>query len=218
MLTRKQHDLLLFIDKTVKENGVAPSFEEMMHAIGLKSKSGVDRLVKALVERGFLKRIKNRARAIEVCRLPNDQTDTIKTKTAGMLSGFAESLTIPLYGKIAAGTPISAITDVSWHISPPADMISRGRDYYALLIDGDSMVEAGINDGDTVVIERTETANNGDIVVALIDQEEATLKRFAKRSNNIVELHPENRHHAVQTYSADRVRIQGKLAGLIRQY
>ncbi len=213
MLTPRQHDLLLYIDKTLRKNGVAPSFEEMMHAVGLKSKSGVHRLVNALVERGFLNRLENRARALEVARLPQELKTPQNTPT-----GVAQAFTIPLYGKIAAGTPISAIADVSWHITPPADMISRGRDYYALLIDGDSMIEAGINDGDTVVIERTSSASNGDIVVALIDQEEATLKRFAKRSNNIIELRPENRQHTVQTYSADRVEIQGRLAGLIRQY
>ena len=213
MLTRKQHDLLIFIDKTIRENGISPSFEEMMHAVGLKSKSGVHRLVNALVERGFLKRLENRARALEVCRMP----DELKPANNGDKTG-EDTPTIPLYGKIAAGTPIAAITDVSWHITPPADMLSRGRDYYALMIDGDSMVEAGIMDGDTVVIERTSTANNGEIVVALIDHEEATLKRFSKRSNNVVELHPENRSHSVQTYSADRITIQGRLAGLIRQY
>lgn len=211
MLTQKQHDLLLFIDKTLRQDGVAPSFEEMMHAVGLKSKSGVHRLVNALVERGFLKRIENRARALEVCRLPEE------LNVSSHSNDDTNPATIPLYGKIAAGTPIAAITDVSWHITPPADMISRGRDYYALLIDGDSMVEAGICDGDTVVIERTETANNGEIVVALIDDEEATLKRFTKRAN-IVELHPENSSHLMQQYSAERVKIQGRLAGLIRQY
>lgn len=215
MLTRKQHDLLIFIDQTLRENGVAPSFEEMMHAVGLKSKSGVHRLVNALVERGFLKRLENRARALEVCRMPEELN---VASNDGAVASANEPVTIPLYGKIAAGTPIAAITDVSWHITPPADMLSRGRDYYALMIDGDSMVEAGICDGDTVIIERTQTASNGEIVVALIDQEEATLKRFSKRSNNVVELHPENRKHSVQTYSAERITIQGRLAGLIRQY
>ena len=211
MLTPRQHDLLLFIDETLKNKGISPSFEEMMHAVGLKSKSGVDRLVKGLVERGFVKRLPNRARALEVVRLPDEIGSQVPANNIGAAP------TIPLYGKIAAGTPISAIADVSWHISPPADMITRGKDYYALTIDGESMVGAGINDGDTVVIERTSTAHNGDIVVALIDKEEATLKRFEKRTNRI-ELHPENPTHAVQTYTPDRVEIQGRLAGLIRQY
>lgn len=240
MLTRKQHDLLIYIHEHLVQDDVAPSFDEMKDALNLKSKSGIHRLINALVERGFLERLPNRARALLVKKLPAnyapkdfDHSDLAQRIRAGHSSGSVQSvsfqapqpseshansniMSVPLLGKIAAGTPIEAIRDEGRTIDVPSSMLSKGE-HYALTIEGDSMVEAGIQDNDTVVIQRTETAQNGDIIVALIDQQEATLKRFRRRGEHI-DLIPENRTYEVRTYEASRVQVQGKLAGLYREY
>jgi repressor LexA len=229
MLTRKQHELLLFLHAHLSDNGVSPSFDEMKEALGLKSKSGIHRLITGLEERGFIRRLAHRARAIEVVRLPED--------LAGK-SGFApnvidgglrrpglagarvavdsEAVSLPLYGRIAAGTPIEALRDHSAFVDVPADLLGRGE-HYALEVDGDSMVEAGILDGDTVVIERSEQAENGAIVVALVDDAEVTLKRFRRRGGAIA-LEPANRNYEPRLFPPDRVRVQGRLIGLMRRY
>ena len=232
MLTRKQLELLRFIHTREKESGVPPSFDEMKEALDLRSKSGIHRLITALEERGFIRRLPNRARAIEVVRLP----ESVSQATAGRTRGFTPSviegnlgrmrppseedgnrpIVIPLMGRIAAGTPIEAIQTRSATISMPPDMLSAG-DHFALEVRGDSMVDAGILDGDTVLIRKTENADTGDIVVALIDEEEATLKRFRRRGASIA-LEPANSQHEVRILPPNRVRIQGKLVGLFRRY
>lgn len=230
MLTQKQKDLLIFIHERLAHGAIAPSFDEMKDALGLKSKSGIHRLIGALVERGFLERLPNKARALEVRRLPEgyipDETDhTEVAQKARMLQDntsdahvFDVSMiaSIPLCGKIAAGSPIEALESRDTLLDVPASMIGKG-DYYALTIEGDSMVEAGIQDNDVVVIKKTAQVNNGDIVVALIDGQEATLKRIRKRGSH-VDLIPENRNYEIRTYEQDRVQVQGKLSGLVRQY
>jgi len=220
MLTKKQHTLLMLIHERLKENGVAPSFEEMKVALELKSKSGIHRLINALEERGFIRRLPNRARALEVIKLPEDE-DTrdgnIFKPEFGNRSAGAEpnTIEIPLHGKIAAGTPIEALEQYE-NIGVPAHMLGTGS-YYALDVDGDSMLEAGILDGDRVVIERCDNANSGSIVVALVDEEEATLKTLQKRGPDIA-LEPSNSAFETQVYPTNRVRIQGRLVGLLRQY
>lgn len=226
MLTAKQQQLLLFIDGRLKSGGVSPSFDEMKDALGLKSKSGVHRLISALEERGFIKRMANRARALEVVKLPDGagddtsvhaETDSnVITADFGGASIPANMLEIPMHGKIAAGTPIEALENADSHISIPASMAGRG-DCYALEISGDSMIELGIMDGDTVIIESGQTARNGEVVVALVDREEATLKTL-QRDGATIQLIPANASHQTQSYSADRVRVQGRLVGLVRQY
>ena len=217
MLTPKQYKLLMFINKTLKENGCCPSFDEMKDALGLKSKSGIHALIDALVERNFIRKLPHKARALEVLRLPKLKPSSIiaeeKAKEAALAGSTVE---IPLYGKIAAGTPIEAIANETEKINIPLNMI-RGGEYYALTIEGDSMIDAGIMDGDTVVIKKSNTAHNGDIVVALVDGHEATLKQIKKEGGDIL-LIPKNSAYETRRLSADRVRIQGILSSLIRTY
>ena len=220
MLTKKQHTWLMLIHDGLKEDGVAPSFEEMKVALELKSKSGIHRLINALEERGFIRRLPNRARALEIIKLPEDEdteSASIFKPDFGNRSQEVDpnTIEIPLHGKIAAGTPIEALEHYE-NIGVPAGMLGAGS-YYALDVDGDSMMEAGILDGDRVVIERCEHANNGQIVVALVDEEEATLKTLQKRGPDVA-LEPSNQDFETQVYPANRVRIQGRLIGLLRQY
>jgi len=223
MLTKKQHDLLMFIHERLQETGVAPSFDEMKDALNLKSKSGIHRLIGALEERGFLRRLANKARALEVVRLPEDEsssatgasTNVFKPEFGTAAETDPATVDIPLHGKIAAGTPIEALEQYE-NIKIPMDMIGAGS-HYALEIDGESMIEAGILDGDTVIIQRCDSAENGAIVVALVDEEEATLKTLFKKGPDI-SLEPANRDFETQTYPANRVRIQGRLTGLLRKY
>ncbi len=217
MLTEKQYKLLMFINKVLKETGCSPSFEEMKDAVGLKSKSGIHALIEALVEREFIKKLPHKARALEVIRLPKFKPKAIieeeKKREIALQNSAAQ---IPLYGKIAAGTPIEAIANESEHISVPFEMVDRGQ-FYALTIEGESMIEGGIFDGDTVIIKRAETANNGDIVVALVDDSEATLKVFRKEGSEIL-LIPMNENYQTRRLPASRVKIQGILSGLMRTY
>ena len=213
MLTAKQKQLLDFLKTYQEANEHAPSFDEMKDAIGLKSKSGIHRLVSALEERGHIRRLANRARAIEI--LSDSPAPTMDNVIQADFSNSG-STTLPLLGQIAAGTPIEALSDQSRFLDVPASMIGGGE-HFALEIVGDSMVEAGIHDGDTVVIKKTDIANHGDIVVALIEEHEATLKTLRKESGRIG-LEPANRHYQTRYFSSDAVRIQGKLAGLIRRY
>ncbi|MBN8996969.1 MAG: transcriptional repressor LexA [Rhizobiales bacterium] len=235
MLTRKQHELLMFIHERLKEAGVPPSFDEMKDALDLRSKSGIHRLIKALEERGFIKRLPNRARAIEVVRMPESMTPA--APPAPRARGFSpsviegslgrvrpvaegESLTepvvVPMMGRIAAGVPIDAIQNHSHSIPIPPDMLSPGE-HFALEVRGDSMIEAGILDGDTVLIRRGDSADTGDIVVALVDEEEATLKRIRKKGASIA-LEAANPAYETRIFGPDRVRIQGRLVGLLRRY
>ena len=233
MLTRKQYDLLHFIHGRLQKDGVPPSFDEMKDALDLRSKSGIHRLITALEERGFIKRLPNRARAIEVIRLPESMQPTLQPNR---VRGFAPSVIegnlgrvrtgsedesgrpvpVPVMGRIAAGTPIEAIQSKSHVINVPPDLLSTGE-HFALEVRGDSMIEAGILEGDTVLIKRTEAADTGDIVVALIDDEEATLKRFRRRGASIA-LEPANTAYEVRILPPTRVRIQGKMIGLFRKY
>lgn len=218
MLTPKQQQLFDFIDKRVTETGISPSFDEMREAVGLKSKSGIHRLVQSLTERGFVRQLKNKARALEVVRRPvEDALTNVKDTIKNFSETISQTLDLPILGKIAAGTPIEAIGAVQSYIPVPVNMLSKHQDYYALTVEGDSMMDAGICDGDQVIIQRTNRANNGDIVVALVDRAEATLKRMYQQGS-VVELRPENRTYNVQRYAADRVEIQGVLAGLMRWY
>ncbi|MGE3771145.1 MAG: transcriptional repressor LexA [Bdellovibrionales bacterium] len=213
MLTNQQQQLLEFLQKRLEETGVCPSFDEMREALDLKSKSGIHRLITALEERGFIRRLENRARAIEIRKLPVAAVQpkvAIKHVPEGMVS-------LPLCGRIAAGLPIEALQNPRDEVEVPANMLGRGGDHYALEVAGDSMIEAGIMDGDTVLIRRTQQADNGQIVVALIDDETATLKRLQKRGKQIV-LESANSNYAPQVYDARRVQIQGKLVSLLRQY
>ena len=225
MLTAKQRDLLNFLKRYQDEFDHAPSFDEMKDAIGLKSKSGIHRLVSALEERGHIRRLANRARAIEIIETPTASDDTSQNKAEmdnivqasfGANHNQVASLSLPLLGQIAAGTPIEALSDHSRFLDVPASMLGTGE-HFALEIVGDSMVEAGIHDGDTVVIKKTAVANHGDIVVALIDEHEATLKTLRKEEGRIG-LEPANRHYQTRYFSSNAVSIQGKLAGLIRNY
>jgi repressor LexA len=240
MLTRKQHELLLFIHERLGQGGVSPSFDEMKDALGLKSKSGIHRLITGLEERGFIRRLPHRARALEVLRLP-EGLDAARSRTAAkpkfqpnVIKGdfaFAgrdtappaptpaaanETVQLPLYGRIAAGTPIEALRDNSAFVDIPASMLTSG-DHYALEVSGDSMIEAGILDHDTIVIQRCDSAENGTIVVALVDEGEVTLKRL-RRKGNTVALEPANAAYETRIFGADRVRVQGKLVGLVRKY
>ncbi len=227
MLTRKQKDLLLFIHERMQQGDVAPSFEEMKEALGLKSKSGIHRLISALVERGYLERLPHRARALEVRKLPegmktapNDNSLAAKTTRAieNVKSAVAAQFdVIPLRGRIAAGTAIEAISHDGDNIDVPQSMLGRGGEHYALTVAGDSMIKAGINDGDTVIIRNTNTAENGTIVVALIDDSEVTLKRF-RRSGSMIILEPENDAYEPRVLEPERVKIQGKLVSLMRTY
>lgn len=240
MLTRKQYELLMYIDKSLKEDGVSPSFDEMKEALGLKSKSGIHRLITGLEERGFIRRLAHRARALEVLKLPENSAlpkgAAPKAETPAPafkpqviegefhLSGAhiaaaaeeAESVQLPLYGRIAAGTPIEALRDPDNFIDVPAALLTGG-DHYALEVDGDSMVEAGILDGDTVIIKQTDTAENGAIVVAFIDDGEVTLKRLRRKGHSIA-LEPANAAYETRIFGPDRVKVQGVLKALYRNY
>jgi repressor LexA len=222
MLTRKQHELLLFINERLAESGVSPSFEEMKDALELKSKSGVHRLISALEERQFIRRLPNRARALEVVRMPETAVKAAppvpapaRPSPAVPVAANENVLEIPLHGRIAAGAPIEALEGQA-SLSVPAALLGPGE-HYALEVAGDSMVEAGILDGDFALIRRAETARDGQIVVALIDEGEATLKYF-RREGAMVRLDPANRSYDPQRYAPDRVRVQGCLAGLLRRY
>jgi repressor LexA len=229
MLTQKQKELLLLIHERMATGDVAPSFEEMKESLGLKSKSGIHRLINALVERGYLERLPHRARALQVRKLPegyrpdgSDMSDAaVRTRNvnatyvdAGRFAPANES--IPLYGKIAAGTPIEAIRDEVNTIEVPPSLLSKGE-HYALEVEGDSMIKAGINDGDTVIIRKSDRANNGDIVVALVDGEEVTLKRYRRAGNKII-LEPENDEYEPRVLEPERVQVQGHLVSLMRTY
>ena len=233
MLTRKQHELLMFIHERLKESGIPPSFDEMKDALDLRSKSGIHRLIKALEERGFIRRLPNRARALDVVRLPESSVPSVGAQRArgfspsvieGSLgkakaipdSEAGEPVAIPVMGRIAAGTPISAIQTHSHSIMVPPDLLSSGE-HFALEIRGDSMIEAGILDGDTVLIRKGNTAETGDIVVALIDDEEATLKRLRRKGGSIA-LEAANPAYETRIFRPDRVQIQGRLVGLMRRY
>lgn len=229
MLTRKQHELLRFIHERVKESGVPPSFDEMKEALDLKSKSGIHRLITALEERGFIRRLPNRARALEVIKLPDQGPTTRGRFSPSVIEGSlgrirpaaqeddsAATVMVPVMGRIAAGVPIEAIQTRTNTVALPPDMIGKG-DHYALEVRGDSMIEAGILDGDLVIIRKSDLADTGDIVVALIDDEEATLKRLRKRGTSIA-LEAANPNFETRVLGPDRVRIQGKLVGLMRRY
>lgn len=216
MLTAKQRELLLFIDGRLKEDGVSPSFDEMREALDLKSKSGVHRLISALEERGFIRRLPNRARALEVVKLPETKAPASATPIRPVSPAPAnDAMEIPLHGRIAAGTPIEALQGTET-FAVPAALLGPGE-HYALEVSGDSMVDEGILDGDFALIRKIDTAHDGEIVVALIDNEEATLKTF-RREGNMIRLDPANRQYEPQRYDPRRVQIQGRLAGLIRRY
>lgn len=243
MLTRKQHELLLYIHKHLGEHGVSPSFDEMKEALNLKSKSGIHRLISGLEERGFIRRLPHRARALEVLRLPGDPSPQSGTAGEGSHAGTgqtqpsagsnvvqanfrapavpepeadAQSLHLPLFGRIAAGTPIEALRDESAFVEIPPSMVGDGE-HYCLEVEGDSMIEAGIYDGDTVVIRRGEHAEPGSVVVALVDGEEATLKRIRRRGYSIA-LEPANAAYETRIYPPERVKVQGRLVALLRRY
>ena len=233
MLTRKQHELLMFINERLSSSGVSPSFDEMKDALGLKSKSGIHRLITGLEERGFIRRLPHRARALEVLRLPDDTTSNASIakarggfspqviqggigKGASVVAASGEVIELPMLGKIAAGTPIEALSESTRQIGVPGAMIGQGE-YYCLEVEGDSMVEAGILDGDTVVIRRSDIAENGKIVVALVEGYEVTLKRLRRR-NNSVALEPANASYETRIFGPDQVQIQGELVGLLRNY
>lgn len=211
MLTAKQRELLLFIDARLKDGGISPSFDEMREALDLKSKSGVHRLISALEERGFIRRLPNRARALEVVKLPEVRTATVTP----LRPAANDTLEIPLHGRIAAGTPIEALQGTEC-FPVPAALLGPGE-HYALEVSGDSMVDEGILDGDFALIRKVDTASDGEIVVALVNNEEATLKTF-RHEGNMIRLDPANRLYEPQRYRPDQVQIQGRLAGLIRRY
>lgn len=223
MLTRKQLDLLQFIHKRVQKDGVPPSFDEMKEALDLRSKSGIHRLITALEERGYIRRLAHRARAMEIIRLP-DSMEGGGFKPAVVEGGRAEpsvavteAMDIPVMGRIAAGTPIEAIQQVSHTVAVPTALMARSGEHYALEVRGDSMIDAGINNGDIVVIRQQIDADNGDIVVALVEDQEATLKRLRKRGNAVA-LEAANPAYETRVYRDDQVKVQGKLVGLIRSY
>jgi repressor LexA len=240
MLTRKQYELLVYIDKHLKQTGFSPSFEEMKDALNLKSKSGIHRLISALEERGFLGRRRHRARALEVLRMPENLSaaraatgtaaeepgqsfspNVIRGDFTSRIAGVraasdATAIQLPLYGRIAAGMPIEALRDPTSYVDMPVHVLGTGE-HYALEVAGDSMVEAGILDGDTAIIRRDEGAENGQIVVALVDESEVTLKRLRKRGNSIA-LEPCNARHETRIFPADRVKVQGRLVALLRRY
>ena len=232
MLTKKQLDLLAFIQKRVQRDGVPPSFDEMKVALSLRSKSGIHRLITALEERGFIRRLAHRARAIEIVRLPESlggepgpgfqprviEGDRPSAPPPGNSHPVhIHAIELPVMGRIAAGVPIEAISQVSHKVAVPEQMVSATGEHYALEVKGDSMIDAGINDGDVVVIRETEVAENGDIVVALIEDQEATLKRFLRRGNAIA-LEAANPAYETRVYPEDQVKVQGRLVGLIRTY
>jgi repressor LexA len=234
MLTSKQKELLMFIHERLKETGIPPSFDEMKEALDLKSKSGIHRLITALEERGFVRRLPHRARAMEIVRLPDSMPQAL---TAGRSRGFSpsviegslgrvpqvaegeslpQSVSVPVMGRIAAGVPIEAIQTRLNTIEVPPELLTKGE-HFALEVKGDSMIDAGILEGDTIIVRRCEDANNGDIVVALVDEEEATLKRLRRRGDSIA-LEAANPAYETRIFGPDRVRVQGRLVGLIRRY
>jgi repressor LexA len=237
MLTKKQHELLMYINQRLAASGVAPSFDEMKDALNLRSKSGIHRLISGLEERGFIRRLAHRARALEVIKLPEESAASsgvfggvergrfsptvIRGDFAGALPGTpvaadSAAVDLPLYGRIAAGTPIEALRDQNNSVGVPGSLVGRGE-HYALEVAGDSMVDAGILDGDTVIIQRCDTAENGAIVVALLDNIEATLKRLRRRGASIA-LEPANQAYETRIFGPDRVKVQGRLVGLLRRY
>jgi len=229
MLTRKQHELLMFIQERIKETGVSPSFDEMKDALDLASKSGIHRLITALEERGFLRRLPHRARALEVVKLPDQAAmgrqrqpfvpqivEGSRQSAPPALTSANDACDLPVLGRIAAGTPIEAIQHERDRIAVPSDMVSSGE-HFVLEVQGDSMIEAGILDGDFVVIKRCDTANSGEIVVALVMGEEATLKRLRKKAGSIA-LEAANPRYQTRVFGPDQVEVQGKLVGLIRRY
>ncbi|PPR61849.1 MAG: LexA repressor [Alphaproteobacteria bacterium MarineAlpha4_Bin2] len=235
MLTRKQHQLLMYIHEMMETQGVSPSFDEMKDALKLKSKSGIHRLIMGLEERGFLRRLPHRARALEILRLPDNVNPVERTRPGfaprlvgvtrpeePMLAEFpivatmTQTFNLPLYGRIAAGTPIEALRDETSTIEVPHGFVGLGE-HYALEVEGDSMVDAGIHDGDHVIILRCSDAENGAIVVALVDQEEVTLKRLRRKGASIA-LEPANKSYETRIFGPDRVRVQGRLVGLLRKY
>jgi len=235
MLTRKQHELLMFIHQRMKESGIPPSFDEMKDALDLASKSGIHRLITALEERGFIRRLANRARALEVIRLPDSMAPGLNASrkfTPGVIEGGRSGekrqpaasndhasgggISVPVMGRIAAGVPIDAIQHQTHSVTVPPDMITGGE-HYALEVKGDSMIEAGIFEGDTVIIRHADTATPGEIVVALVDGEEATLKRLRRKGDSIA-LEAANPAYETRIFGPDRVKVQGKLVGLIRRY
>jgi repressor LexA len=242
MLTRKQHELLMFIHERMKESGIPPSFDEMKDALDLRSKSGIHRLITALEERGFIRRLPNRARALEVIKLPDSMNPSLGGRKSrfepSVIEGnlgrvaappprpapsssmpgadYGRPISIPVMGRIAAGTPIEAIQSHSHTINVPPEMLGAGE-HFALEVRGDSMIEAGIFDGDTVLIRKQDTAGTGEIIVALVDDEEATLKRLRKRGNSIA-LEAANPAYETRIFGPDRVKVQGRLVGLLRKY
>ena len=234
MLTKKQRELLLYINQRLTATGISPSFDEMKDALSLKSKSGIHRLVSGLEERGFIRRLPHRARALEVVKLPEESAagvanersrfspTVIRGDFTGSLPGApvapdVAAVDLPLYGRIAAGTPIEALRDQSTTVGVPADMLARGSEHYALEVAGDSMIDAGILDGDTVIIQRSDTAENGAVVVALVDNEEVTLKRLRRRGASIA-LEPANKAYETRIFGPDRVKVQGRLVALMRRF
>ena len=219
MLTAKQHELLLFINRRLEDSGISPSFEEMKEALDLKSKSGVHRLISALEERGFIRRLPNRARALEVVKMPenvaNDPVAKVTTPPASQPEAANDVIEIPLHGRIAAGVPIEALED-SQTLPVPAALLGSGE-HYALEVSGDSMIEAGIFDGDFALVKKSDTARDGDIVVALVNGEEATLK-YLFHDGGKIRLDPANSSYDAQVYADSQVEVQGKLAGLLRRY
>ncbi len=225
MLTQKQKDLLMFIHQRISEKGVSPSFEEMKEALNLKSKSGIHRLITALEERGFIKRLAHRARALEIVKLPESVVpDAVPDRTSGNVTMLKKQngaqqagTSVPLMGRIAAGVPISAIQEKSHSVIVPPEMVSKGE-HFALEVQGDSMINAGILDGDTVIIHKTGSAENGDIVVAyIVEEEEATLKKLRRKGNRIA-LEAANPAYETRIYGPDQVVVQGRLIGLMRNY
>lgn len=229
MLTAKQHELLVFINRRLEGTGISPSYDEMKEAVGLRSKSGVHRLVKALEERGFLHRLPHRARALEALKLPHEaggsrragfRPNVVRGDFAGAARRGADeaagALSLPLYGRIAAGTPIEALRDTERRVDVPGALIGKGE-HYALEVEGDSMKDAGILDGDIAVVARAETAESGQIVVALIDDHEATLKRLRRKGSSIA-LEPANPDYETRIFRPYRVKVQGRLTGLVRRY
>lgn len=228
MLTRKQKELLLLIRERMASDGVPPSFDEMKVALGLRSKSGIHRLISGLEERGFIKRLPHRARALEILRLPEGTEAKVSKaakKVKAAVSAVADSvamLSLPLYGRIAAGTPIEAISDPQREIEIPPSMLANIKggisgEHYALEVAGDSMIEAGIMDGDHIIIRRADTADNGAIVVALVDDQEATLKYLERRKDGVA-LVPANVNYETRLFAPGRVKVQGRLVGLVRKY
>lgn len=215
MLTSKQRELLLFVQGRLRQTGVSPSFDEMREALELKSKSGVHRLISALEERGFIRRLPNRARALEVLKLPDGSAHAAPASKPALPAAANDTIDLPLHGKIAAGTPIEALQGTET-FAVPAALLGPGE-HYALEVSGDSMVDEGILDGDFALIRKADVAREGEIVVALINEEEATLKTF-RREGNMIRLDPANQSYAPQRYRPDQVQIQGRLAGLIRRY